>query len=116
MVAVVQLVEHQVVILAVAGSSPVSHPYRWEGLLALPPFAYTPDVIASARRAQTIDRAVECFGAVDATPGWTREFAPTGDNLVQSQARRRATNGPGVTTRYRENGFIDAHRRAYAAA
>jgi len=26
MVAVVQLVEHQVVILAVAGSSPVSHP------------------------------------------------------------------------------------------
>ncbi len=28
MVAVVQLVEHQVVILAVAGSSPVSHPMR----------------------------------------------------------------------------------------
>ena len=27
MVAVVQLVEHQVVILGVAGSSPVSHPY-----------------------------------------------------------------------------------------
>lgn len=40
MVAVVQLVEHQVVILAVAGSSPVSHPRRWEGLLALPPFAF----------------------------------------------------------------------------
>src|SRR5438128_1240122 len=38
MVAVVQLVEHQVVILAVAGSSPVSHPSRWEGLLALPLF------------------------------------------------------------------------------
>ena len=32
MVAVVQLVEHQVVILAVAGSSPVSHPNRWEGV------------------------------------------------------------------------------------
>ncbi len=28
MVAVVQLVEHQVVILAVAGSSPVSHPEK----------------------------------------------------------------------------------------
>ncbi len=28
MVAVVQLVEHQVVILGVAGSSPVSHPYE----------------------------------------------------------------------------------------
>lgn len=36
MVAVVQLVEHQVVILAVAGSSPVSHPRRWEGLLGPP--------------------------------------------------------------------------------
>ena len=33
MVAVVQLVEHQVVILAVAGSSPVSHPDRSEGIL-----------------------------------------------------------------------------------
>ena len=32
MVAVVQLVEHQVVILAVAGSSPVSHPSRSEGI------------------------------------------------------------------------------------
>ena len=29
MVAVVQLVEHQVVILGVAGSSPVSHPKKW---------------------------------------------------------------------------------------
>ena len=33
MVGVAQLVEHQVVILAVAGSSPVSHPNRSEGIL-----------------------------------------------------------------------------------
>ena len=39
MVAVVQLVEHQVVILAVAGSSPVSHPQAG-GHFALPPFAF----------------------------------------------------------------------------
>jgi hypothetical protein len=38
MVAVVQLVEHQVVILDVAGSSPVSHPNRSEGIVALRPF------------------------------------------------------------------------------
>ena len=31
MVAVVQLVEHQVVILVVAGSSPVSHPKEMQG-------------------------------------------------------------------------------------
>ena len=82
MVAVVQLVEHQVVILAVAGSSPVSHPHRWEGVIALPPFASRPDVIASARRAQTSDRAVGGYAAPDTTPGWTREFAPTGDDPV----------------------------------
>ena len=34
MVAVVQLVEHQVVILAVAGSSPVSHPTGQGGIFA----------------------------------------------------------------------------------
>ncbi len=39
MVAVVQLVEHQVVILGVAGSSPVSYPSRPEGFLTLWPFA-----------------------------------------------------------------------------
>ena len=33
MVAVVQLVEHQVVILGVAGSSPVSHPDEGPNLL-----------------------------------------------------------------------------------
>ena len=38
MVAVVQLVEHQVVILGVAGSSPVSHP-AGRRALALRPFA-----------------------------------------------------------------------------
>lgn len=40
MVAVVQLVEHQVVILAVAGSSPVSHPAGGRGFLTLPPSAF----------------------------------------------------------------------------
>lgn len=35
MVGVVQLVERQVVILNVAGSSPVTHPNRSEGVIAL---------------------------------------------------------------------------------
>ena len=38
MVAVVQLVEHQVVILAVAGSSPVSHPEQVGGRIRSPTF------------------------------------------------------------------------------
>lgn len=38
MVAVVQLVEHQVVILEVAGSSPVSHPRKVGGHFAIRPF------------------------------------------------------------------------------
>ena len=40
MVAVVQLVEHQVVILAVAGSSPVSHPAEVGGLFSPPTFFF----------------------------------------------------------------------------
>src|SRR3954452_2855996 len=40
MVAVVQLVEHQVVILAVAGSSPVSHPAEVGGLSSPPTFFF----------------------------------------------------------------------------
>ncbi len=38
MVGVVQLVEHQVVILDVAGSSPVAHPKKKAGLLVRPAF------------------------------------------------------------------------------
>ena len=38
MVDVVQLVEHQVVILAVAGSSPVIHPDEWEVRVSGLPF------------------------------------------------------------------------------
>lgn len=41
MVDVVQLVEHQVVILAVAGSSPVIHPDEWEVQISdLPLFVF----------------------------------------------------------------------------
>lgn len=44
MVAVVQLVEHQIVILDVAGSSPVSHPTRvgWEPTFKGPPLDKVP--------------------------------------------------------------------------
>ena len=44
MVAVVQLVEHQIVILDVAGSSPVSHPtrVRWELEAKGPPLEEVP--------------------------------------------------------------------------
>jgi hypothetical protein len=38
MVSVVQLVEHQVVILGVAGSSPVTHPSKPEGVGSRPAF------------------------------------------------------------------------------
>ena len=46
MVAVVQLVEHQVVILGVAGSSPVSHPKCPS--LVLGPFQFSACMLASS--------------------------------------------------------------------
>lgn len=67
MVAVVQLVEHQVVILGVAGSSPVSHPYRWEGIYALPPFSFPSDLAPLAQRQRHFD--FRCNRAVCFTSG-----------------------------------------------
>ena len=51
MVAVVQLVEHQVVILEVAGSSPVSHPEQGgqRQMLALPAFHCSHGMFQSPR-------------------------------------------------------------------
>ena len=48
MVAVVQLVEHQVVILGVAGSSPVSHPEEIQGQGVFSTWIRCPDFVAWA--------------------------------------------------------------------
>ena len=62
MVTVVQLVEHQVVILAVAGSSPVSHPEEKPpaspGGFSVSPAAPHPHVVRSAATARSAHRSL----------------------------------------------------------
>ena len=64
MVAVVQLVEHQVVILGVAGSSPVSHPKCPS--LVLGPFQFSACMLASSssERAGLSDKMCVCYRRV----------------------------------------------------
>lgn len=56
MVAVVQLVEHQVVILGVAGSSPVSHPQGKRTDLGLKPRSVRFFFVAPAQRCRPASR------------------------------------------------------------